>query len=325
MISRSLFAGAALSILFAATAPALAETPAESAASYHQSAQLYSFPLGKLQIVALSDGTVPLDAHKLLTHIEAAQIDPLLDRDFAQNPAETSINAFLIKDGARHILVDTGAGQFFGPGYGGNLLKSLEATGEKPADITDILITHIHSDHVGGLVKDGQIAFPNATVHVSRIDRDFFLTPSEADKKSYGAPYFELAAKAIGPYQSAGKLALFEDGALILPGIAAALHPGHTPGSAFYKVTSEGQAILFVGDIIHVPAIQFRQPEVTILYDFDPAKAAMTRQTAFKDIVNERTLIAAPHLPFPGVGHISAEGKTAYAWHPVLFRNRDGQ
>jgi glyoxylase-like metal-dependent hydrolase (beta-lactamase superfamily II) len=325
MKSRHLSAGLVAGLLFTLAAPVMAETPAVAVENHQRIAAIYPFPVGKLQVTALSDGTVPLDAHKLLKNIEAAQIDGLLGRAFEITPPETSINAFLIRDGARHILVDTGAGDVFGPGFGGNLLASLKAAGEKPEDVTDILITHLHSDHVGGVLAKGKIAFPNAILHVSQPDLDFFSHPSEADRTSYGQPYFDIAQKAIGPYQQAGKLKPFADGAEILPGIVATIHPGHTPGSSFYTVTSEGKAIVFVGDIVHVAAVQFPQPGVAIQYDFDPARAVTTRQDAFKVFADGRALIAAPHLPFPGVGHVSAESGGAFAWHPVEYRNRAGE
>ncbi len=319
MISRHLPAGLVAGLLFALAAPVAAGE------SHQRIAAVYPFPVGRLQVTALSDGTVPLDAHALLKNIEPAQTDELLGRAFETAPPETSINAFLIRDGARHILVDSGAGDVFGPGFGGNLPASLKAAGEKPEDITDILITHLHSDHVGGVLAKGRIAFPKAILHVSQPDLDFFSHPSDSDRAGYGQPYFDIARKAIGPYLQAGKLKAFADGAEIVPGIIATLHPGHTPGSTFYTVTSEGKSIVFVGDIVHVAAVQFPQPGVAIQYDFDPARAVATRQDAFKIFADGRALIAAPHLPFPGVGHVSAESGGAFAWHALEYRNRAGE
>lgn len=325
MTVHSLFAATALGMMLGAAAPALAETaPSASTAAYAQSADTYTLPLGDFEIVALSDGTVPQDLHKLLTATTEVQTDKLLSQAFLSNPVEASVNAYLIRNGARRILVDTGAGQLFGPGFGGKLYDSLASIGVKPGDITDILITHVHTDHTGGLVIDGKPAFPNATVYVGAPDLAFFLDPSNSEKTGYDRQYFDEAAKTIGIYEKIGKVKTFAGSETILPGIVATVHPGHTPGSAFYTVSSAGQSMVFVGDIIHVAAVQFPEPAITIVYDVDPGQAQAVREEAFSEFADERQLIAAPHLPFPGIGHIRAEGDASFGWFPVEYRNRAG-
>jgi glyoxylase-like metal-dependent hydrolase (beta-lactamase superfamily II) len=320
-----LLASTALSLLLGATVPALSETAAPNAtAAYSQATDIYAFPLGDLSIVALSDGTVPQDLHTLLTGTSPAEVDEHLNHAFLSNPVEASINAFLIRGGERLILVDTGSGQLFGPGYGGRLRDSLASIGVMPQDITDILITHIHTDHTGGLVADGQPVFANATVHVGAPDLAFFLDASNSERTGYARQYFDEAEKTIGVYQRAGKVKAFSDNEAILPGIVATLHPGHTPGSAFFTVSSKGHSIAFIGDVIHVAAVQFPDPAVTIVYDVNPGEAAAVREKTFSAFAGARQLVAAPHLPFPGVGHIRAEGGGSFTWHPAEYRNRDG-
>lgn len=323
--ARNLLLSSALALTAAISAPAMADMAAIPTAAYQQVADRYSFPLGTLQITALSDGTVPQDLYKLMIGPSRSDIDGLLDKAFLANPVEASINAFMIQDGIRTILVDTGSGDLFGPGNGGKLFDSLAAVGVKPDDVTDILITHIHTDHTGGLVRGGKPSFPNATIHVGAPDLDFFLDRSNAAKTGYADQYFDEAIQTIGVYKKLDKVRTFGDNQTILPGIVTSLHPGHTPGSAFFTVTSAGQSIVFIGDVIHVAAVQFPEPNVTILYDVKPEQAASARLAAFTDLATKRLLVAAPHLPFPGIGHISAEGKAAFGWHPVEYRNRAGQ
>ena len=322
---RSFLTGTAMILALGLGLPAgAAATHPATAAGHAQVPDSYAFPLGDLRIVALSDGTVPQDLHLLMTGTPPAEVDRLLARAFQSNPVEASINAFLIEDGPRRILVDTGSGQLFGPGHGGKLPDSLASIGIAPGDITDILITHIHTDHSGGLVLDGQPVFPNATVHVGAPDLAFFLEPGNAEETGYASRYFDEAARTIGIYAEAGKVRTFEDNETILPGVVATLHPGHTPGSAFYTVTSRGRSIVFIGDIIHVAAVQFPNPAITIVYDLDPDAASAVRSAAFTDFAEGRQLVAAPHLPFPGVGHIRAEGENSFSWHPLEYRNRTG-
>ncbi len=164
MTLRSLLTSTAFSLIIGAVPPAFAETTRpRTAVNFVQTPDTYAFPLGDLNITALSDGTVPQDLHKLLTGASQLEIDGHLNRSFLSNPVEASINAFLIEDGTRYTLVDTGSGQLFGPGYGGKLRDSLASIGIMPEDITDILITHIHTDHTGGLVADAMPIFANAT------------------------------------------------------------------------------------------------------------------------------------------------------------------
>lgn len=312
---RGAVLGIALTLATAASAAplALSSTPA---------VDIHSFPMGDLKITVISDGTVPQDLHALLTGTTQPAVDELLHRSFLQNPVEASINVYLIEDGQRRILVDTGAGQLFGPGLGGKLLQGLDSIGIAPADITDILITHIHTDHTGGLVLDGNPAFPNATVHVAAPDLDFFLEPSNSGETGYALQYFEEAEKTIGVYERAGQIDSFEKTEAILPGIVATVHPGHTPGSAFFTVSSGPESIVFIGDLVHVAAVQFPSPHITIVYDVAPDQAEATRIAAFTNFADDRQLVAAPHLPFPGVGHVTSQGKASFDWHPVEYRDR---
>ncbi len=142
---------------------------------------VYSFKLGEFTITALSDGTVPQDLDKVLTNTntKSAEIQQFLQREFLTNPVEASINAFVIDTGDKQVLVDTGAGQLFGPKLGGKLQASLKASGYTPGEIDIILLTHIHADHSGGLVENERLMFPTATVYVGKPDVDYSSQSSD--------------------------------------------------------------------------------------------------------------------------------------------------
>jgi glyoxylase-like metal-dependent hydrolase (beta-lactamase superfamily II) len=287
-----------------------------------QGAGTYTFSVGNIRITALSDGTVPQDLHQLLRDTTDRKTDSLLGKEFVTNPVEASINVFMFKLGTRLYLVDTGSGELFPAGFGGKLLQSMAAAGARPEQVTDILLTHAHDDHMGGLMHNGAMTFPNATVHVGKADVDFFQDRSNAAKAHYGMNYFDEYFASLKHYVDAGKVQTFEGTTAVAPGITAAVHSGHTPGSAFYTVESEGQRIVFVGDIIHVAAVQFPNPAITITYDVDRKQAAQVRKSAFAEFAHDHTLIAIPHIPFPGVGHIRTVG-TGYEWAPIVYGNRD--
>jgi glyoxylase-like metal-dependent hydrolase (beta-lactamase superfamily II) len=287
-----------------------------------QGASAYAFLVGDLRITALSDGTVPQDLHTLLRDTTDEKTDGLLEKGFVSNPVEASINVFMFRLGSRLFLVDTGSGDLFPTGFGGKLLQSLAAAGVGPEQVTDILLTHAHDDHMGGLIHSGALAFPNATVHVGKADVEFFQDRSNANKAHYGMNYFDDYFASLKHYVDAGKVQTFAGTTQIAPGITATVHPGHTPGSAFYTVESQGQKIVFIGDIIHVGEVQFPEPAITITYDVDRNGAAQVRKAAFAAFAHDRTLIAIPHIPFPGVGHIRVSG-AGYEWVPIVFGNRD--
>jgi glyoxylase-like metal-dependent hydrolase (beta-lactamase superfamily II) len=298
-----------------------AQAPLSSPGIKDQKVGTYAITIGDAQITALSDGSVPQDLHALLHGTTNDNTDALLNDGYLSNPIELSLNAFLLRIDGRIVLIDTGAGQLFGPGYGGKLLASLSAAGVTPAQVTDILLTHLHDDHMGGLVWDGKIVFPNAVVHVGKPDLDFFLDRSNSAKAHYDMKYFDEAFATIKVYVDAGKVQSFQGPSEIMPGVTATIHPGHTPGSAFYTVESKGQKIIFVGDIVHVAAVQFPQPAITIDYDVDQNSAANRRQQEFAIFARDRTLIAVPHLPYPGIGHVRQVG-SGYEWVPIEYGNR---
>lgn len=288
-----------------------------------QQAAGYGVRIGDVRVTALSDGTVPIDLHALLRGATPEDIDKLLMKNFLRNPLETSINIFLVSLPGHQVLVDTGAGQLFGPGTGGRLLESLASQGVRPEEVTDVLLTHAHSDHSGGLVKDGKRVFPNATVHVGKPDVDFFFDERNQKKTGYEQKYFDIARLTLKPYLDAGKVRTFSATQQVLPGITATLHPGHTPGSAFFTLTSAGESLTFVGDLIHVAAVQFPMPGVTITFDQNQAKAAAVRKAQFASFARQRALIAAPHLPYPGMGHLRTSASGGYDWVPVTYTDRE--
>lgn len=317
---------AALALVAAA---ALASMPARAQAPGPQhvvSQQFggYRIRVGDVRVTSLTDGSVAQDLHMLLRHTTPQNTDALLARNFQANPVEASINAFLLETPGRLVLVDTGSGELFGPGQGGKLVASMAALGFRPEQVSDILITHAHSDHAGGLVRGGRRVFVNATVHVGKPDVDFFFDRANQARTGYDNIHFDIAQNMLKPYLDAGKVKTFTGTVEVLPGISATIHPGHTPGAAFYTLTSKGEQIVFIGDTIHVAAVQFPDPDVTIAYDQDDKRAAQVRKQAFAEFAARGTLIAAPHLPFPGIGHVLEDGKGGYAWAPVVYTNRDG-
>ena len=306
--------------LLALAASALLMPAAQAGAPQqkNQAPGYYRMMLGDFEVTALLDGTVDLQPKQLLTNTTQAQVGKLLDRSFEKDAVPTSVNAYLVNTGDKLVLVDTGAAGLFGPTLG-NLLANLKAAGYQPEQVDAVLITHMHPDHVGGLIADGKIAFPNATVHADQHDADFWLAQANLDKAPADAKgFFQGAMASMNPYITAGKFKPFNGNTDLLPGIRAVATPGHTPGHSIYVVESKGQKLVLWGDLMHVAAVQFVQPQITIVFDTDSKAAAMQRKKAYADAAAGRYLVAGAHLPFPGIGHVRAEGKS-YAWVPVDY------
>lgn len=284
-----------------------------------QAPGFYRMMLGDFEVTALFDGTLDLEPKKLLTNTTQEQVGKLLDRGFEKDAVPTSVNGYLINTGSRLVLVDTGAGGLFGPTLG-NLQANLKAAGYQPEQVDDVLITHMHGDHVGGLVQDGKLVFPNATIHAGQEDADFWLNKANLEKASAEMKgFFQGAMASLNPYVEAGKFKGMKGGTELAPGIKAVPAHGHTPGHNIYVVESKGQKLVLWGDLMHVAAVQFAQPQVTISFDVDSKPAAVERKKAYADAAKGRYLVGSAHLPFPGLGHVRAEGK-GYVWVPVDYQ-----
>lgn len=312
------------SLAYANISVAGAEVPTGPIAKYQAETGYYTFKLGAYQITSISDGTVPQDLHILLKGASQQTVDGLLNQVHLHNPVEASINVFLINTGNKFILVDTGAGNFFGKGVGGKFVERLNKLGVKPADISDILITHIHTDHTGGLVHEGKAVFPNANIYVGKADVDFFLdAKNQNGMNGYDKAYFQQAQTAMQPYVTLGHVKPLSGAQKILSDFTAYSTPGHTPGHYYYRLESQGQSITFIGDSVHVEAVQFPNPDITITYDVDQPGAAKQRQTQFAQLANSSAMIAAPHLPYPGIGYINAQN-TGFTFIRAEFHDREG-
>lgn len=308
----------ALSGLAAATLPASVEAAAPQLKT--QAPGWYRLMVGGFEVTSLSDGTVALPVDQLL-HAPAGRVAHGLKQNFQQAPLETSVNAWLINTGSRLVLVDAGAGPLFGPTLG-KLVPQIRAAGYQPEQVDDILITHLHPDHVGGLAADGQRVFPNATVHADKADADYWLSEARAaaaPKESQG--FFQGAMASLTPYVKAGRFSPFAREGEVVPGIRAIAAHGHTAGHAVYAVESQGQRLVLVGDLIHVASVQLASPEVTIAFDTDPAQAAKTRARLFAELAKDGSLVAVTHFNFPGVGRLRQADK-GWQWLPLDYSSQ---
>jgi glyoxylase-like metal-dependent hydrolase (beta-lactamase superfamily II) len=295
---------------------ARAEAPMQKA----QAPGWYRFMVGDFEVTALFDGTIRLPAMQLLRG-DPARIKAALERGFVSGETvETSVNGYLVNTGRKLVLVDTGAGAFVAPTLG-RLAQNLRAAGYRPEQVDEVLVTHLHADHVGGLVADGNRTFPNAALHIDRHEVEHWLSEANMNAAPEAARgFFKAAMASVRPYEQSGQLRTFEGATEIVPGVRAIPTHGHTPGHAIYSVESQGQRLVVWGDLVHVAAVQFEDPSITIQFDVDSAAAAPHRARAFEDAARGGYIVAAPHLSFPGVGRVRASGDgKGYTFVPLSY------
>lgn len=303
-------------LIAAATFAASAQAAAPMAKS--QAPGFYRTTLGDFEVTVLNDGTMDLPVSKLLKQ-PAAKTDAALAKSFEKSPLQTSVNGFLINTGAKLILIDAGAASLFGPTLG-QLLGNLKASGYKPEQVDEIYISHMHGDHIGGLASNEQRVFPNAIVRAGKLDADYYLNPANLDKApAESKDDFQGPLVSINPYVKAGKFQPIIANSELAPGIKSYLNGGHTPGHITYVVESKGQKLVLLGDLVHVQAVQFDDPGVGIQFDGDGKVAIAERKEAFAAAAKGGYLIGAPHLPFPALGHVRANGKGGYQFVPVNY------
>ncbi|MGV6873884.1 MBL fold metallo-hydrolase [Pseudochelatococcus sp. B33] len=309
-------AGLALAAGTMAYAPlaALAKAPIVGT----QAPGYYRVRLGDHEITALSDGTIELPLAKIYEGIEEAEAAAILAGYFQPSPTEVSVNAYLVNTGEKLVLIDAGTGNLLGPLLG-KLVANIEAAGYAAAQINDVILTHIHSDHSGGLTVDGKRVFENAIVHVNRREAEFWLKADASAKADpLLGPHIAQAEQSVIPYVEAGRLETFGDNEAPIPGIGSILRAGHTPGHSSIVVESKGEKIVFWGDIVHGDILQFDRPDVSIEFDVDQKQAAASRAIAFAEAADQKYLVAGAHHAFPGIGRVRRD-ETNYAWVPLLY------
>ncbi|GGY03371.1 MBL fold metallo-hydrolase [Massilia dura] len=316
----------ALCALLAAAGLAVATVAQVHAAAPFAAAQApgwYRVALGRYEVTALLDGTHPFPAHEVLTRGAASLdstdpglADKLLAAAWLKAPVEGSINAFLVNTGTKLILIDSGAGALYGAD-GGHLLDNLRAAGYAPGQVDEVLLTHLHADHVGGVALGAAAAFPNAVVRVNARDAAYWLSTGEQAKApAFLRGMFDGAIASLKPYIAAGRFKPFDAADRLEQGITAQPSPGHTPGHTAYLVESDGERLLVWGDTVHVAPVQFPDPGVTVKYDSDAAQAEANRRRWFAEAAQRGDCVAAAHISFPGLGHI-VPGADGYRWLPL--------
>lgn len=282
-----------------------------------QPSGLYHLAIGDVLVTAVNDGTFQA-SFDLVAGIDREECVRIERSAFRPVPPKMTMNAFLLQVGDRTAIVDAGCGTSMGPTLG-MVCRNLAAMGVTPADIDLILVTHMHPDHINGLVDDdGEAVFPNAELVVNEAELAFFRDPMSPSRSPEGEPqeFFAGFRKATRPY--ADRIRTVRDGP-VLPHVTAVTQPGHTPGHTGWLVESGGDAVMIWGDIVHMPHLQFTAPEAGTILDIDREQAVATRRRALDMAATDRIRVAGIHLDFPAFGHVERSGR-GYVFVPEVWR-----
>jgi glyoxylase-like metal-dependent hydrolase (beta-lactamase superfamily II) len=288
-------------------------------------AGFYRTTVGDAEVTVISDGVLTFEPYPLFgANADRFQVEQALRQAFLPTDRVTiQVNALLLRSGRDVVLVDTGSGDLVGP-TAGVALRNLERAGVSRDDVTQVLLTHLHRDHIGGAVgADGKVAFPNAKFIMHRAEHAFWSS-SQPDLSSSTAPpsikqkWVEAAHRFLGAV--ADRLTLIDGAeASIVPNVTAHLAAGHTPGHLTVDVTSNGQRFVYLADLAHHHAIVLPHPAWHVALDTDPAAAVRTRKERLARYAFDQTLVGGAHLPFPSLGHL-VPAETGVAWAPVEWR-----
>lgn len=282
----------------------------------------HRFRLGELDLLSVTDGHIlvrPLQP-VFAPDIPANLVDGVLEAEFMQTgEIDSGINMLVVKTKDRLILIDTGSGDQLGT-QAGHFITNLSAAGIAPDEVTDILITHLHSDHIGGIKHpDGSLRYKNATYHLSQAEYNFWTgaTPDFSKRKHPHDDWDEAGIKLAQNVLTAirPKLKLFEPGAILLDCLYTRTVPGHTPGHTTVTVRSAGKELNHIVDTAHTQLL-FAHPEWGTEWDVDFELGIRSRKQVLSDLSVSKQLAYACHLPWPGLGHVRTKGD-GYEWVPL--------
>ena len=282
----------------------------------------YAVRIGEIDVLVVSDGVLPLPTTMLAHNAAPADRAAWLDGMFLPPDAfDWALNAVIVRSGDKTILIDAGLGsdpELHLP-RAGQLIKRLEAAGIDLASVTDLVLTHLHMDHVGGLLVDGvkERLRKDLRIHVAAAELKFWEAPDFTHTNMpQGFPDALRAAAKRFVQEYSSQIRPFNEEHEVAPGVVVRRTGGHTPGHSVVRVASGGDALTFAGDAVF--AVGFDQPEWHNGFEHDPEEAARVRIRLLRELAKTGELLVATHMPFPSVGHVAVAGD-AFRWVPVFW------
>lgn len=303
-LSRRAALGAAAALPFSAVATQLL---AKGSVSPANTPIARSFAIGKFVVTTLLDGSAVREDAKSIFGVSTSEeeFNAVSAANFiSPDAAQFYFTPTLVDTGSELVLFDTGLGN-------GGIQKGLAEVGVSPEQIDVVVITHMHPDHIGGLMTGGTTTFPNARYVTAAAEYDFWSGFDETHRVG------GLVKKNVTPL--AEKTSFIKDGESIVSGITAISAPGHTPGHTIYMLESDGQQLLLTADMANHYVWAFQNPEWSISFDGDKEMAAKTRRKNLDMLATDQIPMIGYHMPFPGMGFVETRG-SGFRFVPVSYQ-----
>jgi glyoxylase-like metal-dependent hydrolase (beta-lactamase superfamily II) len=281
----------------------------------------YAVRIGEIDVLVFSDGIISIPAEAMATNADpTARTAWLQDMFLPSDDLDWALNAFVVRSGDRTILIDSGlGGEYSGYPRAGQFVSRLEAAGIDLASVTDVVLTHMHFDHVGGLLVEGvkDRLRPDLRVHVSAAEVSFWESP-DFSRTAMPPELAEVIRRTSSQFlkEYRNHLQTFEDESEVAPGVVVTRTGGHTPGHSVVRIASGADQLMFAGDAL-LPA-SFDHPEWHNGFEHDPEEATLVRLRLMRELVTTGSLLVSTHMPFPSVGHVAAAGDL-FRWVPVWW------
>lgn len=272
----------------------------------------YALKVGEIDVLIVSDGILPIPSQTMAYNVDPAVRAAWLEDEFlSPEMLEWPLNVVVVRSGGQTILVDAGLGA--DPDLhlprAGQLLHRLEAAGIDLASVTDVVLTHMHMDHIGGLLIDGvkQRLRPDLRIHVAAAEVKFWESPDFSRvsmPQGFPDALRRAAKRFVQDYRS--QLHTFEDQHEVAPGVVVRRTGGHTPGHSVVRLASGGDRLTFAGDLVF--QVGFDHPDWHNGFEHDPEEAARVRVSLMRELAANREPLVATHLPFPSLCHVAVDG-----------------
>jgi len=313
--------------LFVTATAALAAPAILSRASFAQEAsdkpmviqpETKSFKIGSFTVASIRDGKVVAEKpHETYgTNQKPEDVGAALEANML--PPDKFINSFaptLIDTGSDVILFDTGFGEGGRANGNGQLIAGLQSLGYEPGQVTTVVLTHMHGDHIGGLMEGGKPAFANARYVAGQVEYDFWKDTARAGTPAENGHKGVL--KNVVPL--AEKMTFIKEGSEVAPGIVAHEAFGHSPGHLIFRVESGGKGLFITGDTANHYVLSLQHPDWEVRFDMDKAAAAATRRKVFDMVAAEKLPFIGYHMPYPAVGYVEKSGD-GYRFMPETYQ-----
>lgn len=277
----------------------------------------YALRIGEIDVLVISDGVLPLPFETMSTNVEPVGRTAWLDNMLLPESFDWAVNVLVVRSGEQTILIDSGLGsEFEGFPRAGQLVQRLQAAGIDLASLTDVVLTHLHMDHIGGLLGAGvkDRLRPDVRIHVAAAEVAFWQSP-DFSRTAMPPPIPDVlratAQRFLTDYR--GQLRQFEEEYIVAPGVVVRRTGGHTPGHSVVRIASGGEGLTFAGDALF--PVAFDHPDWHNGFEHDPEEAVNVRMQLFRELAATGELLVATHLSFPSVGRVAVDGD-AFRWVP---------